>query len=195
MEKVNKESVEATSTSATCDDGTCGEMLAKGLSVPRVKELRESMEKLGCVTPKRFFACRPCENESIIAGFVYDGENKVVLCSDNIEKFNIKQEHVDRTLIHELIHAYDHCRAEMDWKNCLHIACSEIRAANLSGDCNMKAEFNRGNFGFKRQGEECVKRRAELSLTAHPQCKDIAKKAIETVLDSCMSDTAPFLFR
>ena len=41
------------------------------------------------------------------------------------------------TLTHELVHAYDHCRAYVDWSNCVHHACSEVRAANLSGDCKM----------------------------------------------------------
>jgi hypothetical protein len=41
------------------------------------------------------------------------------------------------TLTHELVHAYDHCRAYVDWSNCVHHACSEVRAANLSGDCRM----------------------------------------------------------
>ena len=35
------------------------------------------------------------------------------------------------TLAHELIHAYDACRAKMDYRNCLHHACTEIRASNL----------------------------------------------------------------
>lgn len=41
---------------------------------------------------------------------------------------------VDHALTHELIHAYDHCRAgNLDWSNLEHHACSEIRAATLSG--------------------------------------------------------------
>lgn len=28
---------------------------------------------------------------------------------------------------HELIHAFDHCRAEVDLKNPLHLACTEVR--------------------------------------------------------------------
>jgi hypothetical protein len=48
------------------------------------------------------------------------------------------------TLTHELVHAYDHCRAYVDWSNCVHHACSEIRAANLSGDCSMYEDHPNG---------------------------------------------------
>jgi hypothetical protein len=44
------------------------------------------------------------------------------------------QEEISHALTHELVHAYDHCRARnLDWTNCQHHACSEIRAATLSG--------------------------------------------------------------
>jgi len=37
------------------------------------------------------------------------------------------QDEINQVLIHELIHAYDDCRAKnMDWKNCAHHACSEV---------------------------------------------------------------------
>ena len=31
-----------------------------------------------------------------------------------------------RTIVHELIHAYDFCRAEVDADNCYHAACTEV---------------------------------------------------------------------
>lgn len=45
------------------------------------------------------------------------------------------------TLTHELIHAYDLCRAEVDFHNPIHHACTEIRAANLSGNCTFMREL------------------------------------------------------
>lgn len=43
------------------------------------------------------------------------------------------QEEVNLALAHELIHAYDHCRgANVDWTNCEHHACSEVRIYMLS---------------------------------------------------------------
>jgi hypothetical protein len=99
---------------------------------------------------------------------------QVVLCQNRIPD----QEWMDRTLTHELIHAFDHCRAKVDWNNCEHHACSEVRvqlvddvdgsrstpthrppargwlqvrAAALSGDCNWKYEFMRKNFNIAKQ--------------------------------------------
>lgn len=37
------------------------------------------------------------------------------------------QDDVNQVVIHELIHAYDDCRAaNLDWANCAHHACSEV---------------------------------------------------------------------
>lgn len=82
------------------------------------------------------------------------------------------QEEVTHALTHELIHAYDHCRAkDLDWCNCEHHACSEIRAASLSGDCNFKMELLRGHYNIAKQHQACVKRRALLSVSMNPYCQ------------------------
>jgi len=52
---------------------------------------------------------------------------------------------VPNTVAHEMIHAYDDARARLDWTNLVHHACTEIRAANLSGDCSFWREVNRAN--------------------------------------------------
>jgi hypothetical protein len=31
-----------------------------------------------------------------------------------------------KTVAHELIHAYDDCRADIAWTNCVHHACTEV---------------------------------------------------------------------
>ena len=42
-----------------------------------------------------------------------------------------------------------YCRNKMN--DCASIACSEIRAATLSGDCDLKLELMRGNFFYSLQ--------------------------------------------
>ncbi|KAL8443663.1 hypothetical protein Emed_006638 [Eimeria media] len=44
-----------------------------------------------------------------------------------------------RVLLHELLHAFDFARAAVDSNNCMHVACSEIRAVNLSEQCGLWA--------------------------------------------------------
>jgi inner membrane protease ATP23 len=97
----------------------------------------------------------------------------VVICENNLEQ----KEMVRDTMLHEGVHAFDDCRANVDWSNCVHHACSEvrvrlrataavfafracltpfaassqIRAANLSGDCSFRAEVARGHFNIRAQ--------------------------------------------
>lgn len=49
---------------------------------------------------------------------------QIVLCEDK----EMSQKMVNHTLAHELIHAFDQCRIKINWDNCLHHACSEVRA-------------------------------------------------------------------
>ena len=72
---------------------------------------------------------------------------QIVLCENNLYSQGI----MDETLTHELVHSYDHCRAHVDWKDLKHLACSEIRAASLSGECFFwKENFARLKFGWKK---------------------------------------------
>ena len=70
------------------------------------------------------------------------------------------------------MHAYDHCRArDLNWSDCDHHACSEVRAAALSGDCSFGAEASRGNWGLRAQAQACARRRAALSVAMNPACR------------------------
>ena len=115
----------------------------------------------------------------------------VVICHNHLAA----QEEVNHALAHELIHAYDHCRAaDLDWTRCEHHACSEVRAASLSGDCKFRMEAMRGHFGLKAHHQECVRRRAELSVAMNPYCggPKAAKAAVDKAFAPCFADTAPF---
>ncbi len=96
----------------------------------------------------------------------------------------------------EMVHAYDHLRFKVDWENDLrHAACTEIRASSLSGECRWLREFfTRGQRKLTQQHQECVRRRATLSVAGRPFCKDDvqAAKVVNEVWDSCFADTRPF---
>jgi inner membrane protease ATP23 len=171
---------------------------------PFVRFMIQRLEQAGCKIDKQFINHKECGEVEVLGGFsVKEGvraqlhpnalarfapcvpsprrtaltharcSGQVVLCRDHITK---KQ--IPTTLTHELIHAYDYCRAKgFDLTNCEHHACTEvsfalrcivvhcrtlhttlpltrgfcvvqIRAANLSRDCWFMAEVNRGHVGL-----------------------------------------------
>lgn len=57
----------------------------------------------------------------------------------------------------------------------------QIRASNTSGECSFNMEVRRGHLKWGGQQKECVKRRAELSLKATPECSDKASLSVGEV--------------
>lgn len=168
----------------------CQLMLKVALDTsPFAKLLMDAMKSSGCTVYKdRHFSCEDCDG-TVSGGF--DAEiSQIVLCQNNIHQ----QEHMNRVVTHELIHSFDHCRAHVDWfNNIKHLACSEIRAANLSGECTFGNELSRFNFGIKQHHQKCVRERACRSILA--VCKvsrETAMKAVDDVFDSCFNDHEPF---
>lgn len=97
-----------------------------------------------------------------------------------------------KTMVHELIHAIDQCRSKMDpLHNCIHIACTEIRAENLSGECSFFKELPRMK-AFAGHGKECVRRRAILSVRANPKCTARAEDFVDAAMHRCYQDVYPF---
>ncbi|KAG7234545.1 hypothetical protein INR49_003931 [Caranx melampygus] len=143
---------------------------------PYAKLLLSAMKSSGCqVFKERHFSCEDCDGT--VSGGFDAASSQIVLCQNNIHQ----QSHMNRVVTHELIHAFDHCRAHVDWfNNFRHLACSEVRAANLSGDCS----FN---------NEECVRGRALRSILAVRKInREDAEKIVDEVFDTCFNDHAPF---
>uniref|UniRef100_A0A6T9Z4T6 Mitochondrial inner membrane protease ATP23 n=1 Tax=Cyanoptyche gloeocystis TaxID=77922 RepID=A0A6T9Z4T6_9EUKA len=167
----------------------CESLKNKALKSPTVKFLLDALKAEGCPVQPSFFICDPCTGYSEISGG-FDPNAGIVLCENSLPH---GQQQADRAVAHELIHVFDHCRAKVDWTDCRHHACSEIRAANLSGDCHWWQEFQRGNFGISAQHQRCVKRRALLSLAMNPNCTaEQSVKAVDDVWDICFKDHYPF---
>jgi hypothetical protein len=51
---------------------------------------------------------------------------------------------VQGVLTHEMIHMFDYCRNDLDFKNIDHLACTEIRAANLT-HCSFMSAWVQGD--------------------------------------------------
>ena len=89
-----------------------------------LKHLRLS----GCEVPPSNIFCAPCD-ERRAGGFAPD-PGAVVLCSGRF----FGEQHMESTIVHELIHMYDHCRFKVDWTNLRHHACSEVSFFLISND-------------------------------------------------------------
>ncbi|KAJ8902691.1 hypothetical protein NDN08_006011 [Rhodosorus marinus] len=151
-----------------------------------VQFMFQSLARAGCTMPTERVWCEHC-SPSLSGGYRPDGS--VTLCSNNV----FSQKHVAETMVHELIHAFDDCRAHIEWNNCEHLACSEVRAAALSGDCRFLNEIQRGNISIAGQFKRCVRRRAELSIKMSPACKATTTVAtVDKVFNACLKDTEPF---
>ncbi|KAG5644972.1 hypothetical protein DXG03_007344 [Asterophora parasitica] len=155
---------------------------------PAVVFMLKHLKLSGCEVPPQNVMCAPCDWSR--AGGFSPNPGAVVLCSGHF----FSQKHMETTLVHELVHMYDHCKFKVDWSNLRHHACSEIRANSLSGDCRYTRELRRGFAAFSKQHQACVRRRAVISVAENPACPDIAtaEKAVNEVWDSCFTDTRPF---
>mmetsp|Transcript_16862 Transcript_16862/g.25191 ORF Transcript_16862/g.25191 Transcript_16862/m.25191 type:complete len:205 (-) Transcript_16862:79-693(-) len=153
-----------------------------------IKFLVDELNDLGCgpITPA-FIKCNPCKTPK--RGFYTPGRG-IQLCSN----FDLREDITYTTIVHELLHVYDFCTAKLDINNCVHHACTEIRAINLSGECHMKIEwFDRGKFGkLFKQHQECVRRRAKLTLQNRRACIDVIDESIDLAWKTCFNDYRPF---
>ena len=100
------------------------------------------------------------------------------------------------TLQHMLVNAYDHCRANVDWDNMDHVACAEIRASLLSGECYFSRERRRGEVGWNPyrmcgHAQICAKRRTRESLEALGLSTSEANARIDRVFERCFKDSEP----
>lgn len=167
---------------------------------PTVRFLREKVQALNGTLNKDNVVCRRCPARLTEDGQVHrqsGGFNPgqgILICANEITS----RSHLEDTLSHEMVHAWDHLRWKVDWvgdKDLKHAACTEIRASMLSGECRWTKEaWSRGNWTLTQQFQDCVRKRAVLSVLARPRCKDDvqAVKVVNQVWDSCFSDTRPF---
>ena len=86
-----------------------------------------------------------CDSTLYFSLPLYCGQT--LMCGNRLTSF--KQ--FETVLTHELLHAFDHCRAEVDPFDLRHHACMEVRAASLSGDCEFKREASIGNLNMTKQ--------------------------------------------
>ncbi|XP_077991259.1 mitochondrial inner membrane protease ATP23 homolog [Glandiceps talaboti] len=159
---------------------------------PYVKLLLKAMKDKGCeALQTRHFSCEQCS--AVVNGGFDPESSQIVLCQNNISS----QADMDRVITHELVHAFDHCRAKINWNDIRHLVCTEIRAANLSGECSFIMEhvgrFHRMQYGFSKHQQTCIKDRATRSVLAvRDVTRAVVDKAMDEVFDTCFNDHEPF---
>ncbi|KUJ19184.1 uncharacterized protein LY89DRAFT_581551, partial [Mollisia scopiformis] len=164
---------------------------------PTVIFMRKNISALNGDLNATNVLCRRCptrkdENGNWVRqGGGFSPDHGILICANEMRD----RKHLEDTLAHEMVHAWDHLRWKVDWADLRHAACTEIRASSLSGECRWSREFwTRNNWTLTQQHQNCVRARAVKSIMNRPSCKDDvqAVKVVNEVWDSCFSDTRPF---
>ncbi|KAK4176085.1 hypothetical protein QBC36DRAFT_330035 [Triangularia setosa] len=167
---------------------------------PVVRFLQEKTAALNGDLGPHNVICRRCPGRIAEDGTVvrqtggFSPEHGILLCANEIRD----RSHLEDTLAHEMVHAWDHLRWKVDWMGGMdlkHAACTEIRASMLSGECRWTREtITRGNWTLTQQFQNCVRMRAIQSVMNRPTCKDDvqATKVVNQVWGSCFNDKRPF---
>ncbi|GJQ68345.1 hypothetical protein Trydic_g16939 [Trypoxylus dichotomus] len=156
---------------------------------PLVKLMMNALRSSGCaIDIRRHIACEECS--PTVSGGYDPVLNQIVVCQNIATRKGI----VQGVLTHEMIHMFDYCRNELDFKNIDHLACTEIRAANLT-HCSFLSAWFQGDaspFNIKEAHQNCVKTKAYQSVMAVRNVTERqAKDAIERVFTRCYSDLEP----
>lgn len=156
---------------------------------PLVRLMMNALKSSGCeIDIRRHIACEECS--PTVSGGYDPVLNQIVVCQNTATNKGL----IQGVLTHEMIHMFDYCRNELDFKNIDHLACTEIRAANLT-HCSFLSACFQGDaslFNIKEAHQNCVKTKAYQSIIA---VRDVTKTdaidAIERVFTRCYNDLEP----
>ncbi|XP_035729420.1 mitochondrial inner membrane protease ATP23 homolog isoform X2 [Vespa mandarinia] len=154
-----------------------------------VQLMMAALKSSGCeIDMRRHISCEICDY-SVKGG--YDAQlNQIVVCQNTAHS----ESKVQGVLAHEMIHMFDYCRNKLDFKNIDHLACTEIRAANLV-HCSFMSAMIQGTaspFHIKKTHQDCVKNMATASIMGvRKVTEQEAKIAIEKVFPMCYNDLEP----
>lgn len=171
-------------TLATCQSNLSKYFLSITYLAPTWDTLKTRLTGLRVPLSANFITCKVCEEGEM--GHFFEKSKRIVLCANHIldQDFN-------STVTHELIHAFDDARIKIDYSVPGHIACSEIRAINLSGECK---EDSSNWLSRKPDYATCVVSRAKANVMASPHfklTKEEAEQVVTQVWDVCFNDLQP----
>ena len=88
---------------------------------PTITFLRQNISQLGGDISSHNIHCRRCTSRQA-GGF--DPDYGIQICANEMRD----QGHLEDTMAHEMVHAFDHMRFKLDWRdNLRHAACAEVR--------------------------------------------------------------------
>lgn len=156
---------------------------------PLVKLMMAALKSSGCgIDIRRHISCEECS--PTVSGGYDPGLNQIVICQNVVSSKGM----IQGILTHEMIHMFDYCRNKLDFKNIDHLACTEIRAANLT-HCSYLSALLNGDFSLgnvKEMHQICVKNKALASILAvRNVSKEEAIDAVERVFNKCYPDLEP----
>ncbi|KAL3275698.1 hypothetical protein HHI36_020448 [Cryptolaemus montrouzieri] len=159
------------------------------LRSPLVKLMLGALNRSGCtVDIRRHISCEECAPN--VSGGFDPILNQVVICQNTATSPGL----VQGVLTHEFIHMLDNCQNKLDFTNLDHLACTEIRAANLA-HCSWVSAWINGDtsiFNFKETHQYCVKNKALSSIMAvRNVTEEEAMIAINRVFPKCYNDLEP----
>ena len=165
----------------------CEKNIARAIrNSPFIRLMLAGLKEAGCtVTPHRHLVCEAACSPEVSGG--YDQKtNQVVICSN----ICVTPQKVEEILAHELVHLYDFCTTNLDLTRSDHLACTEIRAANLAHCKNQLYD----TFSHQQwtSHTDCVKHKAASSvrvIKGVPQSE--ALKIVENVFSKCYKDLEP----
>jgi hypothetical protein len=165
--------------------GNCYRNLEAYYSSYYFMQFQHKFESLNIKLPSDLFSCKNCD--SPIKGSYFYPQKKIILCANNILDSDFE---IQATKL--MVYAYDDARATIDPSNNLQIACTCLRAVNLSKECYTKrSKFSlSGNFNTYN---DCVRNKTYQELRRiQGLSKDDAEDCVHIVWDSCIRQFDPF---
>ena len=92
--------------------------------------MMDQLRKVNKDMSKQDFKCLPCD-ETRSGGF--SPVEGILLCQNRLAT----KTHQEHTMVHEMVHMYDHHKFNVDWNNLKHQACSEVKKKLICFGCVM----------------------------------------------------------
>lgn len=173
----------------------CENNVIKALEeMPMVRNAVGALKAQGCPFEwDRHVACDACApgGDPVASRGGYDERaNQVFVCANNCTSAGA----VHAVLVRNLVSAFDACVARADPRNLDHLACTEVRKANLA-NCEFSAYLSRVDARPAVRGEHgrCVRKTAEEALVKAKFVEPAAAAAaVDRVFGRCYADLEPF---